>query len=505
MSETTAELVARLSLNSDWEQLGAGRVDPTDARLWYRTGHTCQALHFELLRDGQTVAKVTTAHHGDARADGTATVQVSELFGVALEPDTTYRVQLHRGLNAEQLVGQAEFRTAPLASSQMPICIAWWSCNQPLDDNARVRSGTGAFIEALIAEFSRRGVRAVFPLGDQMYTDQPEVMSLFNAEFFEAIAPPNRASVLECTREEVRALWHQRYREWWKPRELRALTSLFATCPMHDDHEFIDNFGSHPAHSGLAWTNLRLGALDAFWDYQATRVHGADGRSGTADFALRLGALSICVPDLRSDRVHDGEELHLISSEQLRWIASVAAANEDATSFVLGLTIPLLPLSDSASDAADALTEPGSDFDDRWSHPAARHCRTALLELLRDIALRAPHRKLVLLGGDIHAASLCEVDLGGGACALSLTASPLSHPQSEIARALRFPFELEVELPFGEHTARITLPQDCGDTNPFGGVNAGILSVDPVQGTVRSEILTFDGESVSTVLDTGWR
>ena len=52
-------------------------------------------------------------------------------------------------------------------------------------------------------------------MGDQMYADYPEKLSLFDEKFFRTIAPPGRASILECSREEIRALYQPDWKVWF--------------------------------------------------------------------------------------------------------------------------------------------------------------------------------------------------------------------------------------------------------------------------------------------------
>ena len=145
--------------------------------------------------------------------------------------------------------------------------------------------------------------KIVFAMGDQMYSDYPPPLSLFDKDYFQIVAPPNRQNIQQCSVPEVRDLYHMRYRQFWSLPEWKALHTDFPCYPIVDDHDLVDNWGSIPAHQTDAWRAFIEGARRACFDYQASRMLPvADQLPGSFHYQATYGHSSFFVMDLRSSR-----------------------------------------------------------------------------------------------------------------------------------------------------------------------------------------------------------
>ena len=340
----------------------------------------------------------------DEAADRTGATTVGDTID-ALTPNTNYSVDvLVPGRDA--LLAQCRFRTTPTGAHDTPgrVAIAVMSCHQPFDDAGEVDARATCLLDDASEILAREDVSRVIMMGDQVYTDLPKSRSLFDAEHFATVAPAGRADLLACTREEIRRLLHARYRAFWSPTGMRALQSGWASDLILDDHEIVDNFGSAPEHATPRFGALRAGALDAYYDYQASRtLRLVDGhRPASFHRCWRHGSIATFVMDLRSERRRRNDRIEVYADAQHRALARFLEDSRACHVVMLGLSVPLLHVPDWIADLGVLLGGEGSDAADRWSYQAANECRDRLLELLRRHQRDNPAQRIVLMGGDIH-------------------------------------------------------------------------------------------------------
>jgi alkaline phosphatase D len=501
--------------------VAVGAVTAGGARVWVRSERP-GTLEVTVRADddsGAIVMRGRVESVADA-SDGTLAFDVPGGLGGGpvgpLRPLARYRVEVARADDGAPL-GDARFETAPAGPGDAPgdFCFAALSCHQPFDDDGRLVPESRRMLRATRRALRERDVKFVLLMGDQIYSDTPARFSLFDDEHFRTVAPPGRRTILECTAAEVRALYQQKHRAFWGVEEAWQLLAEFPCYPMLDDHEVVDNFGSDPRHAGPEWQALREGALDAFYDYQASRVLGARPRGADADnhYSFVYGTCSIFVMDLRSARRSVERGTQIYSPAQFASLERFLAVNAAQKVIALVVTVPIIYLESWVVDAATALVGEGSDVADRWNHAKSVDQRDLLMALLRAHHARHPQQRLVVLGGDIHVGCAFRLDWDAGGPPLwQFTSSAVSNRQSPLAARL-------AEL-IPSATSRVELQGGVGGDvallegvegaahNPYGGLNAGVVHVRD-RGEAGAEIefellgLADDAEEVRTVFRSG--
>lgn len=453
--------------------LAVGRTDQQSTRFWFRDGGG-RVRTLEITGPGGGALFRGPVPKTDAAADHTATAAYPNDFpnAPALFPGIGYRMRL-LDRNGQALEA-ARFETSPApgaAPERFAIGVA--SCHQPFDEDGRVSEKATRLLNVLVDALRSHGVKRMLLMGDQMYTDLPESRSLFDASYFETIAPSGRKSLLQCTREEVRRVLHQRHRTYWSVPGFQRLQSAFPCYPMLDDHEIADNFGTLEEHSNPEWQRVLGGALDAFHDYQACRMAPLDAAGTAFDYGWEYGPIASYVMDLRSEKRNVGDRIEMYGEAQLARLRDFLTEHGGAPVFMLVLTVPLAHVPDPAAHVAGALIPSGNDIQDRWSYPAVHHARKRLLDLLTQHRQRHPRQKLLLLGGDVHVGSVARV---GGM--VQLVSSALTNRESEMVnRAIALLPRFIGKL--GKHDLDFELLPGVGghDTNPVTTLNAGVVEL----------------------------
>lgn len=506
--------------------IAAGACDHRSVRVWARSA--VRGTHrIRLRRQVVGAAKLSREDLREievaldpAVRDGTGAWSFGAEPSVEpLRPNTRYTLELRHGAVC---LATAAFRTAVVPGAS-PQTRRWsfgaLSCHQPFGDDGEVTDDAISMLSAVMAAYVDADVRFILLMGDQTYSDMPADKSLFNAEHFAQVAPPGRAQLLDCSADEIRALYQRRHRIFWACEPFVRLQSAFACYPMLDDHEIIDNFGSDPAHVGPQWEALRRGALDAFFDYQGARVlpRTADGlRPRTLDWGFRFGPAAVWGMDTRSLRRTVDDVTTVYGEQQFAALKRFIAAQADAKLLVLMSPIPLVHVEGKVVELAGAVLGKGSDLHERWAHPQCRHDRDQLLSILRAHARRHPRQRIIVVSGDVHAGAAFQIDFEDGAQLIQMTSSAVSNSESWwVAKACEIAAHTVdiVELADGSR-GRVSLIRGESDeaaSNPYGGLNAGIVDVYDHGDTVAVgfRLVGHDGRGGAiTVFDTGqigWR
>ncbi len=496
--------------------VGAGRVDRRSARLFARSPHA-GAHRFEIrsLDDDGDRHDAQVEPPNPRVTDGTFSLLYPQEApgGRALEPATRYAFTVTHVASGDVL-GEGAFRTAPEPGSRAARRFTFGvaSCHNPFNGDGRLDAAALRTLAVAPEALEAAGASRLLLMGDQVYGDLPASLSLFDPTFFRTVAPPHRETIFDCTRDEVRSLFHERHRIFWKTDRFTDLMRGWATHPILDDHEIVDNFGSAPEHGTARWAAIREGALDAFHDYQARRVFG-ERRPPSFHHGFRHGDFAAFVMDLRSQRHVDGDSLWLFERSQLADLRAFMRANGDARALVIVLSVPILHVPDWMATLGGDLTGEGSDASDRWSHERAHGSRDALLALLEEHQEAHPEQRLVLVGGDIHVG--CAVQFRwkeSSARAVQLVSSALSNHQglahriaAESAPAMRSVMgkgrRLYAEATLIEGTNGAT-------RNPFGGLNFGVVDLETEgdETSVRLRLMSADEATMPspiTVFDSG--
>lgn len=440
-----------------------------DVELWSETGRQRAGVELSPApgADGTTSFEYPTDVEG----------------GELLEPATRYRYRITR---AGQVIGEGGFETAPAGVGDAPrrFSFAFMSCHQPFADDGALDERSLRALAVLEPAFAEHDVKRVFLMGDQMYADFPKQRSLFDERYFARVAPPGRRSILDCTREEVRAIYQRRYRAFWS---IRGFRELLAKVPCHatmDDHELKDNFGSAPEHASEQWAALRHGALDAFQDYQGQLVRArSEPRPDWFDFEVSYADAAVYCLDLRSQRRNDGQELRICSPEQFDALERFLEDNGDKRLVMIILSVPLMIFPTWIAALGLELAGEDSDAADRWSNPKASSSRDRLVRILFENQRRRPEQRAVLLGGDIHVGCVVQIVWRDTAVkpVYQLVSSAVSNRSDVVTRRLAaLAPKIGTELR-GEDDAlwaTVNLVEGrSGDRNPFEELNVGIIAV----------------------------
>lgn len=439
------------------------------------------------------------------RSDGTFSFDLES----GLEPDTEYSVEVFTR-DDDAKIAEGSFRTAPPPDRTTGrVTFGLLSCNNPFDDEGELDRDALRVLSFARDVMRREGVARLLLMGDQIYGDLPEPLSLFDDRFFSLVGPQGRSSLFECSEQQVRSLYQERHRIFWKTRAFRDLQAAFASHPILDDHEVIDNFGSDPAHATTRWANVKQGALAAFHDYQGRRVFGAS-RPKSFDHGFRYGPVAGYVLDLRSERVASSEAVEIFREPQRARLTRFLEGNADAAVLVLVLSVPILHVPDWMATVSAKIAGEGSDAGDRWSCQRAQASRDRLLATLSAHARAHPHQRLIIAGGDIHVGAAMRFRLEeAGRDAYQLVSSAITNRQGRLHEIAAEALPQMQSVMGGRRDVLARAEIIDGDHNPYGGLNFGLLDVEAREGGagVRLRLIGADDEVIPgpvTVFDSGW-
>ncbi len=458
-----------------------GAVTASSVRLWCRAVGTGP---YRLIIEPVGSPPITVdIEIRDGSADHTGAWTYPDEFPGAsrLAPTTAHELRIadHDG----SVVGCGRFTTAPeSANAPHAFTFAAMSCHQPFDNKGELSERSRSMLRVAHEAMTVRGAQFFLAMGDQVYSDAPPAHSLFDESYFQRVAPPGRASLLECTRGEIRALFQQRYRQFWAIPELQRLYAEFPSWPMLDDHEIVDNFGSLEEHALPPWDSVREGALDAFHDYQGSRVLAATpaDRPRSFDHGFRWGTTAVYQIDNRSERRAYAEHTQVVTPAQLSTFSEFLRAHDDARLLIIMVPVPLVFVPSRLANLAGALTH--HEGIERWSHERCRPDRDRIFRLLVEHARAHPAQKLLLLSGDIHAGTAFQIKWTEGLVFHQLTASALTNKESFVTTFLTELAPRTVSsLSCGDLEAEVSLVAAADGApaqNPFGRLNLGFVHVD---------------------------
>ncbi len=318
-----------------------------------------------------------------------------------LDPLQRYWFRVNRA-ESGAMVGEGTFETSPGAGQAGPrkFSIGLASCHQPFDKNGAVREDARQMLRAARKCFHENDAKLAFLVGDQMYSDKPNGLSIFNDEFFRAMAPAGRDRLLDCSVEELRRIYQQRYRTFFNLPEWTALQAQTPCYPTWDDHEIVDNWGTAPMHQNEDWKRVGEGARQACHDYQLSRVMPWQPNRGF-QYAVEYGNTATWVMDLRSER-QAGDDGRIVSDKQMSEFEQFLASHADKAVIFVALSVPPIHLPRGLTKGLSWMTPMGNDFDDRWSTWADRFGRDRMLRSIHEHQRANPNQHVVILSGDIH-------------------------------------------------------------------------------------------------------
>lgn len=468
------------------DMVAVGKINADRVRLWMRSEHPGPLRVTWWSQDDPTVRGDVSAviDPSDGR-DHTTSIILPGPEASPFRPLHRYRYRVTQSDGHE--VGSGTFETAPADAQRAPdrFSIGLFSCNQPFAKDGACRPQAASMVEAAHACFAEHDVKLVLAIGDQIYSDYPAPLSLLNDEHFDLVAPHGRSRLQDCSVEEVRRLYQQRYRTCWSVPGWTRLHASFPCYPMLDDHDIIDNWGSSIEHQHADWQRVGRGARRAYQDYQASRLSPPSPTlPDSFHYSFTYGPLAAFVMDLRSQR-RVGDDGQIFSAGQEQDLRAFLQAEAHRPILMLGLTVPMVHLPRRVARLGAWLTRYGEEFSDRWSTRSHLGDRDRLLHLLHDHCQRHPHQRLLIMSGDIHSGCAHELRWRGDALppAYQFVSSPLTNsdaPWLRLASTLLMRTNRSLSTRTGSLQADVRLLPGTGShrQNPYRPLNVGVLEVE---------------------------
>jgi len=375
-----------------------GHVTECSARIWIR----CGMEHRLIVRQRRGLIRDLPIHIRPD-ADHTVVIDLEDL-----RPATTYELDLV-GPNGQSVLPtdiEARVRTQPDLSTWTRTCFGIVSCNMPYESSrhgtARLKANVAMLGELRFA-LEREGADFVISMGDQVYADGPPALDIWKHA---------RARLRPDDLEGCRALFHQLYRGYWGLDELRKIHGRFPQYMIWDDHEVVDDWGSHPCPKGLStvlWSTMETAGRGAYGVYQ--HAHNPPTPPGTHHYWFDHGPVAFFVMDLRGQR--SAPHRRLLGAQQWRDLEDWLRRTQSRPARFLISSVPLVHVPDRLVSVATRLPDrPGRRLRlpdalyDRWcSHAFHPELERLMSRLLRQPDAVAP---VTVLSGDIHIAAAFE-------------------------------------------------------------------------------------------------
>ncbi len=470
------------------DMAAVGTIDPHSVRIWLRTEQPGKyRIEWWPCKDENRIAERTAVIPEKNENDNTTSFQLpgNAQGEIRLRPLTRYRYRITR-YSDEAVVVRGIFETAPEHSeaTPSPFSIALMSCNQPYDEQGRVQKASLDMLQAVKQCLRAHKTKFVFMMGDQMYSDLPEKLSLFDKEYFSNVAPAGRRQILDCTPTEVRSLYHRRYRHFWNLPDWKAIQAEFPCYPIVDDHDIIDNWGSDPAHEQSEWRSIIEGARMSYFDYQASRLQPSQALLPEEfHYHFIYGHTATFIMDIRSKR-RAGDNARLFSDEQETALKNFLYDHQYHKVLFIVLSVPIIHLPRLAAKIAARITHSGEDFSDRWSSGGHIRDRDRILKILHRHQTKHPFQQMVLLSGDIHIGCVHKILWNRKWPVLhQFISSGITHyPGYFIQLGSRWLIRMNHQILTEDKSlgAKVELVKGIKGhkKNPFGGMNLGIVEIE---------------------------
>ncbi len=467
--------------------VGVGAVGPSAARIWVRSEKpgTIQVDWWNADDPAVCGSERMVIEPGNP-SDNTGVVDIRSHSEdePLLTPLTRYRFIAVRSDDQKRL-GEGSFVTAPAGPDDTPerFAFALMSCNQPFDKDGAVTQEARQMLTAIGKTLVQHDARFVYMVGDQIYSDYPTGLSLFNDDYFREVTGTDSPSILDCPAEEIRRLYHERYRLFWNLPGWRDIFSNYPCYMVLDDHDIVDNWGSDPDHENAEWQRVREGAVRAYFDYQASRVLPV-----TSDipqdfhYSVTYGHSAFFIMDLRTSR-RAGGEAQLYFQEQVDDLEAFFQRNADRKVLFLAISVPVIHVPRKVARIGALLPAWGEDFSDRWSSPAHVRDRDRLLKLIEAHQRAHPEQEIVILSGDIHIGCVHRIQWQpDGPDLFQIISSGVTHGTPRMVQAASkalIRLQASVRTRDGSCEAKVRLLPGEGKPrkNPYGGLNMGIVEV----------------------------
>lgn len=325
-------------------------------------------------------------------------------------------------------------RLAPAAGDPASFSFAFGSCNLAFRERRGlvVPAREAGIYDAMAADLERTDTRFALWIGDQVYADGCDALSV------DALCAASADGDPVSHDERLLDAYRLVTRYYLGVPGFASLRSRWPSLCMWDDHEILDDWGSHVVDGERDLARLRA-ASRAYAEYQHSRNPGCDA-AASPPFAWRFayGDCGFVALDMRGRRdLARGEALGEAQWRDLEsWLGGEEAARV-ATLFV----VVVMPVAHAARwfvRAFEHLRLPvASAVRDRWCSSFFTGERDRLLAALRAWRAARPQRQVILLSGDVHAASAFTIrERDGGGAIHQLTSSALASPMGLAPRLL---------------------------------------------------------------------
>lgn len=328
-------------------------------------------------------------------------------------------------------------RLAPAPDDRTAFAFGFGSCHRPFaeDEEGRVRLlPVAAIYPQMAAELRRAEARFLLLGGDQIYSDEIDPISVRRNLPGDEQHPPSLEQAL--------AAYRQVSRGYLAEAGFRALREGLPTCCMWDDHDIFNDWGSRQEQSPRD-RRLFEAAARAYGEYQHARNPGGAIGPPPYPWRFRWGTAAFLALDVRSARDYPAGTL--LGAGQWDWLRRCLGDGGGELAGLAGVETLFLLVSIPMGHVARWLVRlvdrlPGEVADearDRWSSVAFVASRDALLGELFAWQSAAPKRQVVLLSGDVHAASAFTIRRRGGPGVVQqFTSSALTSPSTAVENAL---------------------------------------------------------------------
>jgi len=468
------------------DMVAVGFIAPESVRLWMRSGRP-GTLEIRWWKEGQKEhsEKLNTEIPPNNDRDNTLAVLIPGENQEPLIPQTHYRFHIVHKAD-KHLIGKGSFETAPRTPEQISsrFSIAIMSCNQPFHKDGSFCMKSIQMLKAMRKCFRDRNTKIVLMLGDQMYSDYPKTLSLFDPEYFTSIRPGGPPRIQDCTSKEVRRIYQARYRHFWNLQEWKDFQQEYPCYPILDDHDIVDNWGSNTDHNTAEWSSIGEGARAAYFDYQGSRVLPDRGTIPESfHYSFHYGGAAGFVMDLRSKR-KAGQDGQLFDNRQENDLQDFLDKHKHRDVLVVVASVPVVHLPRFLARFMARLPHSGEDFSDRWSSGSHLRDRDWFLKTLHRHQSQNPTQRIVILSGDIHIGCAHRLTWEPeGPSFYQLVSSPVTHVNPFIIRtASKLIIRANRRITTDDNrlgaSVRFLKGLKGSNTNPFGKLNFGLLEVE---------------------------
>lgn len=484
---------AKFASNPAQNLTGVGITGARSVRLWMRSA--VAGPHEVQLTGGSGSIKRTKIMIQPGKAgDNTLAVNYPNSPNApALDPLTKYKYQIVR-TGDRALLGEGSFETSPSGDRDTPekVVIALMSCHQPFTDRGTLDPRSTRMLKILPRVLKENNVKFVISCGDQIYSDNPGAFSIFSNPYLVRQVIPGRTDIMNCRADEVRRLYDMRYRTCWSMKAIREMYANYPCYTIMDDHDIKNSWGTRREHSEPRYSNIYKGALEAYYDYQGSRVlPRMPNLPGSFHYNFSYGNIGVFVMDLRSGRFSLSQrQTRIYGTKQLDDLRKFLLDNANKKVLFIVTSVPVFFVPEWMAHLGSKLTS--DTFEDHWSHPGNIPDRDAFLKLLHAHRQANPNQVITILSGDVHIGNACGINLQGSAkpWLYQFTSSPLTVNESsftkwQVKQAPIFDTTINsgFDFPCGSSgkrcSGRVThLPGARGASrNPYVDMNIGLIEV----------------------------